>query len=70
MTFEKGVRYTDAVGRRWKVVKVIHQGDHNILLVRRRFRTEVALTDPDWEGTATILFSEFGFTTLYESDAE
>lgn len=70
MSFEKGARYTDAVGRKWKVVKVIHQGDHDILLVRRRLKMEVALTNPDWAGTATVLFSEFGFTTLYESDAE
>lgn len=64
--FKKGEKYYDAVGRRWKVIKVIHQEDYDILLVKRRFRTEIALTEPDYK-TAIILF-ELGFTTIYEDD--
>ncbi|MBE6524462.1 MAG: hypothetical protein E7Z65_06295 [Thermoplasmata archaeon] len=67
--FELGKRYYDAVGRRWKVVKLIHHGDYDILLVRRGFRTEIGCTEPDGK-TATVLFSEFGFTTIYAEAEE
>ena len=68
-TFEKGKTYRDAVGRKWKVVKVIHHGDYDILLVKRRFRTEIAFTEPDVGNTqATILFNGFGWTTIYDEE--
>lgn len=69
MTFEVGRKYYDAIGRKWKVIKRIRHGDYDVLLVRRRFRTEIAFTEPDTDNTqATILFNEFGWTTIYEDD--
>ena len=64
--FEVGKRYTDAVGRRWKIIREVTLGyGHRVFLVRRWFRTEVAtLGSPD---RATILFSN-GFTTLYAEE--
>ena len=71
MTFEIGKRYYDSADRRWKVIKRIRHGDYDILLVRRRFRTEIAFTEPDTDNTqATILFNEFGWTTIFDEEEE
>lgn len=71
MTFEVGRKYYDAVDRRWQVIKRIRHGDYDVLLVRRRFRTEIAFTEPDTDNTqATILFNEFGWTTIYDDEGD
>lgn len=44
MTFEIGKSYYDAVGRRWKIIKWRIVGDgYTVFIVRRRFKTEIAV---------------------------
>lgn len=44
MTFEIGKSYYDTVGRRWKIIKWRIVGDgYAVFLVKRRFKTEIAV---------------------------
>ena len=77
MTFKAGKWYRDAVGRRWKVLRLVHQGNYDLLVVRlirlnwHPLYYAPALTDEETNGkTATVLLNEFGFTTIYAEDEE
>ena len=44
MTFFIGKTYRDAIGRKWKIIKWRIVGDgYSVFIVRRRFRTEIAV---------------------------
>lgn len=63
MTFEIGKTYRDTVGRKWKIVKwrIIGNG-YRVYLVRRWFRTEIAVEDTS--DSATVLI-DYGFSSIY-----
>ena len=63
MTFEIGKTYRDAVGRKWKIIKWRKVGDEcTVFIVRRRFRTEIAVQDSSDKATVLI---DYGFSTIY-----
>ncbi len=69
MTFEVGMRYKDAVGRKWKVTeKVIFGENQEVMIVKRRFKKRIAMTEGR-TNMATI-FIPFGWTTIYTEEAE
>lgn len=69
MTFEVGKRYRDAAGRRWRVVeKVMFDENQDVMIVRRRFRKRIAMTEGRAD-RATVFFP-FGFTTIYAEDEQ
>lgn len=78
MTFKAGKWYRDAVGRRWKVLRLVHQGNYDLMVVRMRIRLNrhplyyaPALTDEETDNkTATVLLNEFWFTTIYDAEAK
>lgn len=69
MTFEVGRKYYDAIGRRWKVVEIRYHGElGDLMIVKRRFKVEIALSETDRK-TAIVLLDQ-GFTTIYDEEAE
>ena len=63
MTFEIGKSYRDTIGRKWKIIKWKIVGDgYTVFLVRRRFKTEIAVQDSS--DKATILL-DYGFSTIW-----
>lgn len=65
MTFAAGNRYSDAIGRRWKVVRSASDSEGNLVLIVRNWKKGLCLAFEDVEGTATVLLKD-GFTTIYE----
>ena len=64
--FKVGERYSDAVGRKWKVLKWVTIGDsYRVFLVKRGFRTEIAVMDTSDRMTVLV---DHGFTTLYAEE--
>lgn len=69
MTFVVGNRYSDAIGRRWKVVRSASDSEGNLVLIVRNWRKGLCLAFEDYEGTATVLLKD-GFTTIYAEAEE
>ena len=73
MTFEVGKTYPDVMGRRWEVVRKhrfnIEENLQVVLLVRRKtddgYEYCVADADEDNGETASVLFDDEEFTTIY-----
>lgn len=69
MTFEVGKRYSDAVGRKWRVIeKVTFDENQDVMIVRRRFKKRIAMTEGRVD-RATVFFP-LGFTTIYAEEEE
>lgn len=73
MTFEMGKKYRDAVGRMWRVKKILMNeldGSTRLMNVVRYFiggPSVYTYAVDNRDGTATVLLDD-GFTTIYEDE--
>ena len=74
--WQRGKWYSDAIGRKWKLIEVHRHGnsmDSYVLLMRRRghpFGYRIGLVDEEQPNLATVFTqrNEFGWTIVYSEE--